>query len=308
MRVVGAGLNRADLMQLAGFYPPPAGVPVDIPGLEFSGTIESIGAALHGDHGGSELHVGARVFGIVAGGAQAEFVAVDATQCAIVPHGLDLTAMGAVPEAFITAHDALVTRGALQRGEWVLIHAVGSGVGTAGLQIAKALGCRVVGTARTADKLERCGALGLDHGIVAPSMSDGTLDVSALAAAVRDATGGGADVTLDLVGGPYVEAEIAASAALGRIVFVGTLAGMHAQLDVLTVMQKRLALHGTVLRTRSRAEKAAATAAFVRDIVPQLASGTLVPIVEAIAPLAAASAAYERLAADTTFGKLVLTP
>ena len=160
VRVHGAGINRADLLQLAGNYPAPPGSPPDIPGLEFAGVVEAVGPQATG------VAVGAKVFGITGGGSQAEYVAVPAAQCAPVPDGLDLVAMGGAPEAFVTAHDALVTKAHLAAGEWLLVHAVGSGVGTTALQLANALGARVIGTARTESKLDRCRDLGLAHGIV----------------------------------------------------------------------------------------------------------------------------------------------
>ena len=157
MRVHGAGLNRADLVQRAGFYHAPPGSPPDIPGLEFAGEVVA-----HGD-GVTEPALGARVFGIAGGGGQAELLAVPASQCAPVPDGIDLVTAGGVPEVFVTAHDAMVTQSAMQPGETLLVHAVGSGVGTAAVQLGRATGCTVVGTARTAEKLEQARALGLDH-------------------------------------------------------------------------------------------------------------------------------------------------
>jgi putative PIG3 family NAD(P)H quinone oxidoreductase len=302
VRVAGAGLNRADLMQRAGFYPAPPGSPVDIPGLEFSGTVETIGPDTE-----ASVRPGDRVFGIVGGGAHAEYLTVHHSHCALVPDGLDLVAAGGVPEAFITAHDAAVTQAAVRPGDWVLIHAAGSGVGTSAVQLANALGARTIGTARSADKLDRCKELGLTHGIVAPRRGDGSLDVAALAAAITDATDGhGADVTLELVGGAYFEADIAAAAPRGRIVIVGTLAGGRAEIDLLGAMMRRLSVFGTALRTRDVADKAAATAAFARDVGPHLASGAISPVLEAALPLARVSEAYDRLASDATFGKLVL--
>jgi NADPH:quinone reductase-like Zn-dependent oxidoreductase len=234
-------------------------------------------------------------------------VVVPTGQCATVPPGLDLVAMGGVPEAFVTAHDAMCTQAAAGAGEWVLIHAVGSGVGTAALQLAKAIGARVIGTSRTVDKLEQCERLGLDHGIVPPTQADGTLDASALAAEIARLAGGGVDVVLDLVTGSYLDADVAAAAPGGRIVLIGTLAGGSATLQILTVMQRRLRLFGTVLRSRTAAEKAAATAAFSRDVVPLLADGSIAPMVDAVVPLAEVDNAYERLASDTTFGKVILS-
>jgi NADPH2:quinone reductase len=299
VRVHGAGLNRADLMQLAGNYPAPAGSPPDIPGMEFAGVVEAIGPDVHG------VEIGSRVFGIAGGGAQAELLAVPAAQCAAVPDELDLIAMGGAPEAFVTAHDALVSHAHLQAGEWVLVHAVGSGVGTAALQLAVALGARVVGTARTESKLERCRALGLEHGLV-PKLTEGQLDVDALAWAVIEATEGGAHVTVDLAGGRYVEADVAAAALRGRIVLVGAIAGGRASLPLLAVMGKRLTMIGTVLRARTALEKATATEGFVRDVVPLLRDGRLAPVVETVLPLDRAADAYALVASDATFGKVIL--
>ena len=299
VRVHGAGLNRADLLQLAGNYPAPPGSPADIPGLEFAGVVEAVGPQA------TSVAVGARVFGITGGGSQAEYVAVPAAQCAPVPEGLDLVAMGGAPEAFVTAHDAIVTKAHLAAGEWLLVHAVGSGVGTAALQLANALGARVIGTARTESKLDRCRDLGLAHGIV-PTVTDGVLDVDALAWSVIEATDGGAHVTIDLAGGRYVEADIAAAATEGRIVLVGMVAGSRCAFPIAAVMGKRLTIIGTVLRARSAAEKAAATEGFVRDVVPLLADGRVAPIVEQVLPLDQAADAYELVASDATFGKVIL--
>ena len=295
VRVHGAGLNRADLVQRAGHYPAPPGVPADIPGMEFSGEVEALGADA------DSFTIGDRVFGIVGGGAQAELLVVHASNCARVPEGMDLVEAGGIPEVFVTAHDALCTRAGLQSGEHVLVHAVGSGVGTAVVQLAKALGCTVTGTARTESKLDRACALGLDHGVLAPS----PFDAAALTAAVL-AAGGEADVTIELVGGGYVEVDLAAAVVQGRIVIVGTLAGGSVDLPLFMLMVKRLALHGTVLRARSIEQKAAATRAFIDEVVPLIEAGQVQPIVEQILPLDEAAAAYDLLAGDATFGKVIL--
>jgi putative PIG3 family NAD(P)H quinone oxidoreductase len=308
VRVHGAGVNRADLLQRAGLYPSPPGVPADIPGLEFAGVVERAGDQV------TAFAPGDRVMGLAGGGAQATHVAVRADQCTAVPDGSDLVAMGGVPEVFVTAHDGMVVQGALRRDEWVLVHAIGSGVGTAALQLAHAMGARVVGTARTPDKLDRCRPLGLDAGIVPPRTEHAhghvhghDLDVDALVAQIVDATHGhGSDVALDLVGGAYVDADLAAAAPRGRIVLVGTLAGGRATLPILTVMGKRLTIVGTVLRARSLDEKADAVGAFARDVVPRLADGTLEPVLDTVLPLARANDAYDLLASDTTFGKVIL--
>ncbi|HEY7439098.1 MAG TPA: NAD(P)H-quinone oxidoreductase [Acidimicrobiia bacterium] len=293
--VAGAGLNRADLLQRQGLYPAPPGSPADIPGLEFSGEVIERG------EGVATPIVGQRVFGVTGGGCQAERLAVDARHCALVPDAVDLAEAGAAPEVFVTAHDAMRTRAALQPGESVLVHAAGSGVGTAVVQLAKAWGCPVTGTARTAGKLDRAAELGLDHGIVPGD----PFDPSELAAQLVNAAGA-LDVTIDLVGGPYVVADVLAAALLGRIVIVGMLAGGRADLPIGLVMGKRLAIHGTVLRARSDEHKAAAMRGFADEVVPLLADRSVAPIVDRTFPLEQAAQAYELLASDTTFGKVLL--
>jgi putative PIG3 family NAD(P)H quinone oxidoreductase len=295
VRVHGAGLNRADLVQLAGYYAAPPGSPPDIPGLEFAGEVVALGPGV------TTPAIGERVFGIAGGGGQAELLAVPATQCTLVPDRLDLLAAGGVPEVFVTAHDAMVTQAALQAGETMLVHAVGSGVGTAALQLARAMDCTIVGTARTAEKLERCRELGLDHAVLAPRQ----LDPAALATEIVAASGP-VDVTLDLVGGDYLVTDVAAAAPLGRIVQVGLMAGPRAELDLGALMFKRLQVFGTTLRGRSVAEKAAATEAFTRDVVPLLASGAVAPVIERTISVDDAREAYDLLAADAVFGKIVL--
>src|SRR5215218_1763914 len=211
VRVHGAGLNRADLVQRAGFYHAPPGSPADIPGLEFAGEVVA-----HGD-GVTDPELGARVFGIAGGGGQAELLAIPASQCAPVPDSIDLVTAGGVPEVFVTAHDALVTQCAMQAGEVLLVHAVGSGVGTAAVQLGRAAGCTVVGTARTAAKLDQARALGLDHGV--------------LAARELDAVGT-VDVVLELVGGDYLVTDLAVTGLRGRIALVGMMAGTRTQVDL----------------------------------------------------------------------------
>ncbi len=295
IRVHAAGLNRADLLQRAGLYPAPPGAPAEIPGVEFAGEVDAVGPAV------TVPGVGSRVFGVTGGGGQAEYVVVPAVHCAPVPDSLDLMDAGGVPEVFVTAHDAMRTRARLTSGEHVLVHAVGSGVGTAVVQLAKAFGATVTGSARTESKLTDAAALGMDDGILAPRV----LEPLAFATTIVE-HGGAPDVVIDLVGGPYVTAEVAAVAPGGRIVIVGTLAGGMPAVPLLGLMQKRAELHGTVLRPRSVADKAAATAAFVAEVVPLLADGTVRPIVHRVLPLERVTEAYDELAADTTFGKILL--
>ena len=296
VRVHGAGINRADLLQRIGLYPPPPGVPVDIPGMEFAGEVAAVGTGVDAPA------VGTRVFGIVGGGAQAEYLTVHASHCAVVPETLDLVAAGGIPEVFITAHDAMRSQAELQPGERVLVHAAGSGVGTAVVQLAHALGCPVTGTARTADKLERARQLGLDDAIVVASGTE------PLALAEQISACGAPDVIIDLVGGPYLTANVLAAAPRARIVMVGTLAGANADFPILGAMGKRLRLFGTVLRPRSVEEKADATAAFAAEVVPLLASGAIEPIVERVFTLDDATEAYDLIASDSTFGKVILRP
>jgi NADPH:quinone reductase-like Zn-dependent oxidoreductase len=297
VRVHGAGLNRADLHRRRGGYPAPPGVPVDVPGLEFSGIVEAVGDQVR------DLRPGDRVFGVTGGGGQAERVLAVESGCARVPDNLDLVAAGGIPETYITAHDALFSRCRLAPGERVLVHAVGSGVGTAAVQLVKAVGGTVVGTARTAEKLDRARALGLDHGICVGR----GLDPRAAALEIASVCDG-IEVVLDLVGGPYLGLDVAVCAPKGRIVLVGTLAGAAADLSIGMVMVKRLEIHGTVLGPRTAWEKAVATAAFSAQVVPMLASGHIspAPVVEAVLPLADAAAAYDLLASDATFGKVIL--
>jgi NADPH:quinone reductase len=296
VRVRAAGLNRADLLQRRGLYPAPEGAPADIPGLEFAGEVEQLGAEARA------WELGRRVFGITAGGAQAEYVVVPESHLAGIPEGLGWAEAAAVPEVFITAHDALFTQGGLEVGERVLVHAAGSGVGTAALQLARAAGAgRVFGTARTEGKLTRAREFGLDEGV---AVGD---DPGVFAEAVRGWTrGAGVNVLLDLVGGPYMEANLEALAPRGRLLLVGTLGGSRAHLDIHRVMRKRLRLVGTVLRARSAEEKARAVRRFAAHVVPLLAAGRVRPVLEAAFPLERAGDAYARLESNRTFGKVVV--
>lgn len=294
VRVAATSVNRADLLQRQGHYPAPPGAPDDIPGLEYAGTVEAVG------DGVVRWRPGDRVMGLVGGGGYAELVVVPADQAIPVPDGLPLEAAAAVPEVFITAHDALTARLALRPHETVLIHAVGSGVGTAALQLLKAAGGRVIGTSRSAWKLERAMALGLDAAV----------DASAgeWYHAVRDATGGrGVDAVLDLVGGDYLNQNLRVLATLGRQVVVGLTGGRTAEIDLGAVLSKRITIIGTALRTRSPAEKAEVAAAFERDVLPLLASRAVRPVIHEVIPMADAARAHALLASNRTFGKVVLT-
>lgn len=294
VRVAFAGVNRADLLQRAGFYPAPPGVPADIPGLEYAGSIDAVGP------GASRFALGERVFGLVAGGAYAEKLVVHEREVVHVPGALSDEEAAAVPEAYVTAYDALVTQGRLAPGERVLIHAAGSGVGTAAIQIAKALGCFVIGTSRTADKLERCKSLGLDAGIVPKGAS--------FADEVSRVTGGaGADVVLDLVGGAYVAEDVLAAAPKGRILIVGLTAGVMSELNLGVLLQKRASLIGTVLRARPLEEKIEAAKLLERHLVPWLNARALRPVIDRVFKLEDAAAAHAYVGGNESFGKVLLT-
>ena len=291
--VAGAGINRADLLQVAGRYPAPPGVPADIPGLEFSGSVIAVGPQVR------DLKVGNPVMGILGGGGQAQRIITTEDLCARVPDGLDLAEAGGVPEVYMTAHDAMVVQAGLRPGERVLVHAVGSGVGTAVVQIATAMGAEVVGTARSAEKLDRASELGMARGILV----DGAPDAGEIAAQA-----GPCDVVIDLVGGDYLAADLAAARVKGRIVVVGLLAGAETTAHLGVLLSKRLTVIGTTLRMRPRHEKAAATAVFAAQMGPLLARGVLRPVIERSFPLEDAQAAYDLVASNATFGKVLLVP
>ena len=295
VRVHASALNRADLLQRDGKYPAPPGAPPDIPGLEFAGEVAELGAGV------TSWKRGDRVFGVTAGGGNAEYLVADEGTVARIPNNLSWTDAAAIPEVFITAHDALVTQAAVQAGETVLIHAAGSGVGLAAMQLARAWRATPYGTARTPDKIERARELGLADGVV---VSD-NLDVIA-SAAERWTSGKGIDISLDLLGGGYLAASIQAAAPRGRIMLIGTVAGRSATIPIGVVLGKRLTLRGTVLRVRAVEEKRLVTAAFARDVVPLLESGSLRPTIDRVFPLDQIGAAHERLASNETFGNVVL--
>jgi putative NAD(P)H quinone oxidoreductase, PIG3 family len=294
IRVKAAGLNRADLIQRRGNYPPPPGYSPNIPGLEFAGEVADIGDAA------TEFQIADRVFGIIAGEAHAEFVLTDESILAKIPNNLSFTEAAAVPEVFITAHDAIFTQAGLKPNETILIHAVGSGVGLAGLQLAKAKGARVFGTSRTEDKLEKCKEFGLDEGIV-------TAKPPEFADIIKEKTGGkGVDVILDLVGAAYFQQNLESLALKGRLVLVGLTTGSTAEFSLGTALYKRLKIIGTALRARSQEEKAEATARFEHDVLPLLENGTIRPNVDKIFSVADVRDAHEYLESNESFGKVVL--
>ncbi len=296
VRVRAAALNRADLLQRRGLYPPPPGYREDLPGMELAGEVAAVGAGV------TAWKAGDRVMCITAGEAQAELCAVHERTLMRIPDGLSFEDAAALPEAGITSHDALFTLGGLRPGWPVLIHAVGSGVSTAALQIAKAAGATVLGTSRTPDKLDRARSLGLDHGLLVGK------DEPRFADEVKRLTGRrGCPLVLDFVGGPYAAENLGALAPQGRIVVIGTMGGAKPTVDLGLLMRTRGSIVGTVLRPRPLEEKIAATQAFARDVLPLVVQGKVRPVVDAVLPAAAAREAHERMERNESFGKLVLT-
>ncbi len=292
VRVRASGVNRADLLQRRGLYPPPPGV-TDVPGLEFAGVVEELG------RGAGRWRVGDRVMGIVAGGGYAERVTVDAGVALPIPAAMAMATAGAIPEIYITAWDAVFRQVGLRAGETLLIHAVGSGVGTAALQLARRVGARTIGTSRTPWKLERALEMGLDAALA----GEGDWD-----AAVREATGGrGADVILDLVGGPYLARNQAAIANRGRHVVVGVPGGVREQIDLRRLMASRARIFGTVLRARSVGEKRDLARAFEASVLAGFVDGALEPAIDCTFPASRGADAHRRMEANENFGKIVLT-
>ena len=266
--------------------------------MEFAGEVESVGDTVR------TWKVGDRVFGITGGGAQAEFVVVPESNLARIPAELDWVQAGAMPEVFITAHDALFTRAGFHMGERVLIHAAASGVGTAAIQVAHAAGATVYGTSRTADKLQRLHELnlGLDQ-----SVAVGSQPATLVEAVQKWTNGAGVDVILDLVGGNYFAANLEALASQGRLICLGTTAGTKSEIDLGLLLRKRLTIIGTTLRGRSIEEKAEATRLFASSVLPLVSLGAIRPVIDRVYPANEIRDAHERMESNASFGKIVLT-
>jgi NADPH2:quinone reductase len=293
VRVRASALNRADLMQREGNYPVPPGVPSDMAGMEYAGEVDAVGPSA------TLWKLGDRVMGIIGGAGHAEYLCVHEREAIPVPKALSWEDAGAIPEVFLTAYDALFTRLALGAGETVLIHAVGGGVGTAALQIARVAGARVVGTARSSEKLERAKKLGLDVAIDA-SRGDWVAQVEAAIGAER------VHAVVDLVGGSYFEGNLRLLAVRGRIVVVGLTAGAATPLNLATLLVKRLTVVGTTLRGRGLEEKIALARDFSERIVPLFDAGRLKPIVDRVFSFDEIRAAHELMKSNATFGKIIL--
>jgi len=286
VRVRAAGLNGADMMQRRGLYPAPPGSPQDIPGMEIAGEVAALGP------GCERFVVGARVMAIIGGGGQAELATVHERQLMPVPDTLDWPAAGGLPEVFITAHDALFTQAELRSGERLLVHGGAGGVGTAAVQLGRAVGARVTATVRREDLRDQVAALGAEA--IAPE---------------GFAERGPFDVILELVGAPNMAENLQALAVGGRIAVIGVAAGAKSELNLLALMGKRARIHGSTLRARPLEEKALVARRLEHEVLPLFDSSPpalRVPIAETF-PLEAAVAAYERFAAGGKLGKIVLT-
>jgi len=291
VQIVSSAVNRADLLQRMGLYPGPP-MEHEIPGLEFAGRVIGVGARV------TEHAVGDAVMGISNGGCYAEQIAIHERQAMRVPEALSLQDAGAFPEVFITAWDALVRQGGLTSGRWALVHAGASGVGTAAIQICKAMGARIAVTA-SAGKHQVCRDLGADV----------VIDYNAedFVAAAKAATGGvGVDVVLDVIGGEYVPRNVSALRLGGRIIQVGVMAGGPVPFDVGSLLMKRATITGTTLRARPIEEKVAITREFAAQMLPHVESGAIAPVIDSRYPLDEVAAAHERMGTNANAGKLVL--
>ena len=293
IKVAAAGVNRPDVFQRRGRYPPPPGAS-DIPGLEVAGVVEEVGAEVR------DLHAGDAVCALVAGGGYAEYCAAPAPQCLPVPRGLDYVAAAAMPETFFTVWTNVFERGRLQANESILVHGGSSGIGTTAIQLARAYGARVFATAGSAEKCAACERLGAERAI--------NYREADFVAAVRQLTGDvGVDVILDMVGGDYFARNLEALALEGRLVEIATLSGAKAELNIQTIMQRRLTVTGSTLRARPVADKGAIARALRVRVWPLVESGAVKPVVHATFPLRQAAEAHRLMESSAHIGKIVLT-
>ena len=293
VKIAAAGVNRPDVMQRQGLYPPPPGAP-DIPGLELAGTVVERGA------GANRCTQGDAVCALVAGGGYAEYAVVHETTALSVPEPLSMVEAAAIPETFFTVWHNVFERGALKRGETVLIHGGSSGIGTTAIQLAKAIGARVIVTAGTAVKCQRCLELGADYAV--------DYRTEDFVAAAKAATGGkGVELVLDMVGGDYIERNYEAAAVEGRIVQIAFQGGPRANVDFRRIMLKRLTHTGSTLRSRPVVEKAAMAGALEREVWPLIRAGKVKPVIDRTFPLGQAAAAHTFMECGSHIGKIVLT-
>jgi putative PIG3 family NAD(P)H quinone oxidoreductase len=297
VEVAAAGVNRPDIMQRQGRYPPPPGAS-DIPGLEVAGTVVSVGAeAARAD--GTRLAPGDRVTALVAGGGYAEFAVVPGPQCLPIPRGLDAAHAAAIPEAFFTVWTNLFEDGRLQAGESVLVHGGTSGIGTTAIQLACAFGASVVATAGSLEKCAACEHLGAVRAVNYRSED--------FVAAARELTEGrGVDAVLDIIGGDYTPRNLDALAPGGRLIVIGLIGGARTSISLLPVLQKRLTITGSTLRSRGIEDKGRIAAALGEKVWPLLESGRVAPVVHATFPLERAADAHRLMETNAHIGKIVL--
>ena len=294
VRVAAAGVNRADVMQREGRYPPPPGAS-DIPGLEVSGTVVAAGGDV------TDVRVGNEVCAIVTSGAYAEYCLVPAPQCLPIPASVSLRDAAALPEAYMTVWTNVFERGRLAAGETFLVHGGSSGIGTTAIPLAKLRGARVFATAGSAEKCAACTALGADLAINYREQD--------FVEAVREATGGrGVDVILDMVGGAYLQRNIDSLALEGRLVIIALMEGGRAEVNLAALMSRRLTITGSTLRARRVDQKAAVARAVREQVWPHIASGELRPMIHGTYPLADAAEAHRVMQSSRHIGKLLLIP
>ncbi len=294
INIAVCGLNHADLMQRQGKYPPPIPTDYEIPGLEFAGTIDRVGTAV------KNWQEGDRVFGLLAGGGYAEKVVTHERMLMAIPNNLSFTEAAAIPEVFLTAYDALIDKGNFQAGDIVLIHAGGSGVGTAATQLAKEMGAsRIFTTSRSNSKLAQSETIGADRAI--------NSTIKDFVREIQEATNGyGADVILDFVGADYLDKNLAVAAVEGRIVQIATLSGANTQINLRQMMMKRLKLVGTTLRSRPIEQKMSLTQKFAKQILPLFTQGRLQPIIDRSFKLEEVAQAHQYMESSSHFGKILL--
>jgi putative PIG3 family NAD(P)H quinone oxidoreductase len=293
VKVAAAGVNRPDLAQRAGAYPPPAGHS-PLPGLEIAGEVVEAGADA------TRWKPGDKVCALVNGGGYAEYCIAEETAALPIPAGFDMVRAAALPETFFTVWNNVFERGRLATGEWFLVHGGSSGIGTTAIQLARAFGARVIATAGSAEKCQACLDLGADRAV--------NYRTEDFRVATKEATGGkGVDVILDMVGGDYTDKNIVAAAEDGRIVQIATLGGAEAAVNLARLMMKRLTLTGSTLRPRTREVKAGFARALEEKVWPLLAAGKVKVVMDSTFPLAEAAEAHRRLESSRHIGKVVLT-
>ena len=294
VRVIATAINRADLLQRRGLYPAPPGAPQDIPGLEFAGYVDQIGEEV------TEWRGAEPVFGIVAGGSYAELLVTHQRLVLPVPEGMRDTSAAAVPEAFISAHDALVSQGGMKPGDLVLLHAVAGGIGSAALQLVHQWGARAVGTAGSAGKLERVAKL-------APLAAINYKEEDFLERIEAEFGPNAVDLILDTVGADFWQKNLAVLRPCGRLILFGIMSGLSAETPLATILTKRLRIMGTTLRSRPLEEKILATRAFAHQVLPLLREGRLRPVIDSVFPFEELHNATERMERNENTGKIVLT-